>query len=65
MNKKLVRISPKSVPIDPHIHGLENRPAFDGNSLSWFNNAGDKGIGYFSLSTNDYFKQFNRSMTFW
>jgi hypothetical protein len=41
------------------------RPAFDGNPYSWFNNAGDKGIGYFSASTNDYFTLFNRSFTFW
>jgi hypothetical protein len=32
---------------------------FDGGSYSWFNNVGDKGVGYESLSTNNYFKKFN------
>ena len=55
---KKVRITTETVPISPHIHGLEMRPAFDGGSLSWFNNAGDKGPGYLSLSTNRYFNYF-------
>ena len=31
-----------------HIHGLEVRPAFDGNPLSWFSSNGEIGSGYLS-----------------
>ncbi len=55
---KNVSISSKAIPISPHIHGLQNRPSFDGGPFSWFNNAGDKGPGYFSMSTNNYYNSF-------
>lgn len=35
-------------PVSTHIHGLEVRPLFDGNPLSWFSKKA-KGIGYMSL----------------
>lgn len=47
---KKVRIDRNHVPISTHIHGLSTRPTFDGNPLSWFNNQGDKGIGFSSLN---------------
>ena len=31
-----------------HVHGLEVRPAFDGNPLSWFASNGEIGSGYLS-----------------
>lgn len=34
--KEHFRVNPNSVPISPHIHGMEIRPAYDGNPLSWF-----------------------------
>ena len=34
------RITKDSIPISPHIHGLEVRPTFDGNPLGWFNTNG-------------------------
>jgi len=34
------RVRKESVPISPHIHGLEIRPLGDGNPLSWFTNKG-------------------------
>jgi hypothetical protein len=40
-----------NVPISPHIHGLEIRPIFDGNPLSWFTSSGSVGIG-FNSNTN-------------
>lgn len=54
-----VRVNKTQIPVSPHIHGLETRPAFDGNPLSWFNNVGDKGVGYFSLNDSAYFYQFD------
>ena len=36
-----------NVIVSPHIHGLEVRPAFDGNPLSWFGKSG-VGVGYLS-----------------
>jgi hypothetical protein len=54
-NVKTSRVNKKAVPISPHIHGLSTRPIYDGNPLSWFNNAGERGIGYFSLDNPEYF----------
>lgn len=55
-----VRVSKTHFPISPHLHGLEKRPAFDGNPLSWFSNNGDRGPGYFSLpDSTEYFAQFD------
>lgn len=53
-----MRVKKTQVPISPHIHGLMTRPAYDGNPLSWFNNQGDFGVGYFSLDNPDYFNEF-------
>lgn len=50
--------------MSPHIHGLETRPAFDGNPLSWFNNVGDKGVGYQSLNNTQYFYSFSEVDSF-
>ena len=58
-SSRKVQVNRNQVPTSPHIHGLETRPAFDGNPLSWFNNVGDKGVGYFSLNNSKYFTQFN------
>ena len=46
-----VRIDRDHIPISPHIHGLSNRPIYDGNPLSWFDNAGNFGVGYYSLDS--------------
>lgn len=60
-----VRVNKTQVPLSPHIHGLETRPAFDGNPLSWFNNVGDRGVGYFSLNDSKYFYQFSEADSFY
>ena len=40
--------------VSTHVHGLEVRPAFDGNPLSWFGNEEPQiGIGYFSAQILD------------
>lgn len=44
-----------SHPISPHIHGLDVRPAFDGNPQSWFDNKNNEGVGFYSAE-EDYFK---------
>jgi hypothetical protein len=55
---KKVRISKKNVPMSPHIHGISARPIYDGNPLSWFDSAGNQGVGFFSLANPQYFNQF-------
>lgn len=47
-NYKNIRVGTQTHPTSPHVHGMSVRPIYDGNPLSWFNNAGDKGIGYIS-----------------
>jgi hypothetical protein len=58
-SSRKVRVDKQHVPTSPHIHGLETRPIFDGNPLSWFNNAGDKGVGFVSLNSSKYLGQFD------
>lgn len=41
-----------------HIHGLETRPTFDGNPLSFWTTDGSKGVAYYSLTNEDYYEQF-------
>jgi hypothetical protein len=57
-------VNKQQVPTSPHIHGLETRPIFDGNPLSWFNNVGDKGVGFISLNASKYLAQFNNPDVF-
>jgi len=57
------RIDDRAVPISPHIHGLEQRPSFDGNPLAWFNTEGDKGPGFNSLLNKNYYTLFNNILT--
>jgi hypothetical protein len=53
------RLRKQSIPLSPHIHGLEVRPVFDGNPLSWYNVEGDHGPGFKSLLFNpQYFQSF-------
>lgn len=54
----MFRVGPSQVPISPHIHGLEVRPVFDGNPLSWFTPNNIKGAGFQSLYNDNYFSQF-------
>lgn len=46
-------------PTSTHIHGLEIRPTFDGNPLSWVANSGLKGIGAMSLDYSCYYDNFD------
>lgn len=43
---------------------MSNRPVYDGNPLSWFDNAGNLGVGYYSLDDPDYFKLFENKQSF-
>ena len=47
--KEYFRVEQTAVPISPHIHGLEIRPTFDGNPLSWFAPDGSRGSAFQSL----------------
>lgn len=58
------RVDEEAVPISPHIHGMEIRPTFDGNPLSWFNTAGDTGPGFNSLYNDSYYSLFNDKVSF-
>ena len=60
-----MRIDRMHVPISPHIHGLSNRPTFDGNPLSWFDSNGNYGVGFYSLEDNEYYSQFENSQPFY
>jgi hypothetical protein len=53
-----LRINSRAIPMSPHVHGIESRPAFDGNPFNWFNSIGEKGPGYHSMSSNQYFNRF-------
>ena len=44
-----------------HVHGIEVRPAFDGNPLSWFSSNGEIGVGYLS-DDMDYFGKKEKSV---
>lgn len=50
-------------PASTHIHGLEIRPTFDGNPLSWVGNSGSRGIGAMSLDYSCYYDSFDKSDT--
>ena len=39
-------ISPTNIPVVTHIHGLEVRPTFDGNPMSWMGKEGVLGLGF-------------------
>lgn len=54
-------ITPKRVPIDVHIHGLEVRPTFDGNPLSWLGVDGSVGPGFQSMLNSVYYNLFKNS----
>lgn len=45
----IFRVRQTAVPISPHIHGLEIRPTFDGNPLSWFAPDGSHGSAFHSI----------------
>lgn len=51
--------SREAFPISPHIHGLEVEPYFDGNPLSWWDNLGHQGAGYFTKDNGkmDYLRE--------
>ena len=53
-----MHISEKAWPVSTHIHGLEVRPSFDGNPVSWFTNNGTVGVGYMDLKNKCYFDKF-------
>jgi spore coat protein A, manganese oxidase len=40
-----------------HLHGLEVRPTFDGNPLSWLGVDGRVGVGFNSLLNSEYYGQ--------
>jgi hypothetical protein len=44
--------------VTTHVHGLEVRPTFDGNPLSWISNSQNRGVGAFSIENSDYYKNF-------
>jgi len=48
-NVKQMTIGPGEWPTVTHVHGLEVRPAFDGNPLSWTSNSGKYGVAALSL----------------
>jgi hypothetical protein len=59
------RVRQTAVPISPHIHGLEVRPTFDGNPLSWFAPDGSHGSGFHSLHKDvRYFSHFRNPVYF-
>ena len=53
---RMLTIDPRHSTTSIHVHGMEIRPTFDGNPLSWFSNKGDKGVGYLSYDMNYYDK---------
>jgi hypothetical protein len=56
-----VRISPTNWPTSTHVHGAEVRPTFDGNPLSWINNAQQRGVGAYSLNDTCYYDAFDKN----
>ena len=46
-------ISPLNIPFVTHIHGLEVRPAFDGNPMAWLGKDGKIGTAFQSLLKGD------------
>lgn len=46
------------IPMSTHIHGLQVRPTFDGNPLSYLTKDGNIGLGFQSLLEDSYFKLF-------
>ena len=61
---KKVNMSAKYWPTVAHIHGMEVRPNFDGNPLSWISNNEDTpsaGVGYMNLSNECYYDNFQNS----
>jgi FtsP/CotA-like multicopper oxidase with cupredoxin domain len=53
------RISTSNWPTTTHVHGLEVRPTFDGNPLTWVSNNGTRGEGAMSLDESCYFANFD------
>lgn len=47
-----------TIPVSVHVHGLETRPVFDGNPLSYMTRDGNIGLGYQSLYDDSYFRLF-------
>ena len=53
-----MEIDTDNSPVSTHLHGMEVRPAYDGNPLSWFSNHGEVGEGYLSYNMT-YFDKYN------
>ena len=53
-----MKIDRNNSPTSTHLHGMEVRPAYDGNPLSWFSNHGEVGEGYLSYNMT-YFDKHN------
>ena len=54
--ERKITIDAENSIVSTHVHGIEVRPAFDGNPLSWFSNKGDRGVGFLSFEM-DYFEK--------
>jgi hypothetical protein len=52
-------VSLKNIPVTAHVHGLETRPTFDGNPLSYMAKGGNVGLGFQSLLDDSYFRLFS------
>lgn len=53
-----ISINLTMIPMTSHIHGLEVRPTFDGNPLSYVTSNGNVGLGYQSLGDDRYYRLF-------
>ena len=42
-------MSPSNIPVSTHVHGMEIRPALDGNPLAWMGRKGEVGTAFQSL----------------
>ena len=47
--KKDFKMSLTNIPLSTHVHGLEVRPTFDGNPMSWIGKGGKLGLGFESI----------------
>lgn len=54
-----ITINLTNIPVTVHVHGLEVRPTFDGNPLSYMTKGGSVGLGFQSLLDDSYFSQFS------
>ena len=52
---KSYKISRRNIPTSVHIHGLEVRPNFDGNPMSWLGGSGSVGPAFQTLTSSAYF----------